>query len=149
MPHFTLTIEPSGLLVNAIISVSGERQEALHQAQHSVPTPVTVRAMIDTGASSSCVDPKITKQLELTPTGKVSAHTPSTKKDKPHEVDQFDIGIFIPGGSANVRPFNMPTLPVLEFDLDHQGFQVIIGRDILASCILIYEGQGSFFTLAY
>ncbi len=149
MPHFTITLSPNGPLVNAAISVSKVRSDALQLEKRPIPPPVNVRALIDTGASGSCIDPSIRTQLGLTPTGTTKAHSPGTKKDAPHDVDQFDVGIFIPGLTATSRAFYIPTVQVMEFDLDHQGFQVILGRDILTSCVLIYEGQAGLFTLTY
>jgi hypothetical protein len=41
------------------------------------------------------------------------------------------------------------TLQITEAELASQGFFVLIGRDILDSCVLTYDGPRSRFTLEY
>jgi len=62
-------------------------------------------------------------------------------------VNQYDVALAIPSG---VGAFHMlPTLAVTGASLSHQGFEALIGRDILKDCILVYNGSMGFFTLAY
>jgi len=146
MPHFTLAIGPFGAVVDAFIAVSPQRAEALQRAGQSVPNAVRVRALIDTGASCSCVDPKVLESLGIQPTGREKVHTASTAEQKPHETNQYDIGLAIPNGIQ--PPLMVPNLPVIEAALEHLGYKAIVGRDVLASCILVYDGSG-YFALAY
>jgi hypothetical protein len=39
--------------------------------------------------------------------------------------------------------------PVLEQPLGQLGYQLLIGRDVLAACLFIHDGPASRFTLAY
>jgi hypothetical protein len=149
MPLFTLTLGQLGPLLTCVVGVSRERQEALLSAGQPTPSPVTVQALVDTGASCTCVDPNVVQQLGIPPTGRVQVHTPSTRQATPHETNQFDVSIFIPGSTAQARPFTVPALPVIESELQHQGYSVLLGRDILSACLLVYEGQSGFFTLAF
>ena len=149
MPHFTLTVGPFGPLLIAYIGVSRERAEALQKAGQRPPEPVKTQALVDTGASCTAIDPKVLVQLGVTPTGRVPVHTPSTEATTPHEANQFDVSILIPGLTPHVRPFVVPVLPVIEASLEHQGYQALVGRDILTSCLLVYEGQGGLFSLAF
>jgi predicted aspartyl protease len=41
------------------------------------PSPIQVRALIDTGASHTCVDPSVLRPLNLTPTGSTHVSSPS------------------------------------------------------------------------
>ncbi len=41
------------------------------------------------------------------------------------------------------------TLPVIEAHLAHQGFQVLIGRDVLAHGIMVFNGVQRSITLAF
>jgi hypothetical protein len=44
----------------------------------------------------------------------------------------------------------LPTLAVFCSDLHaSSAFDVLLGRDVLASCLLSYNGQSGLFTLAY
>jgi hypothetical protein len=41
------------------------------------------------------------------------------------------------------------SVPVIESDLTGQGIGALIGRDLLAKCLLVYDGQAGVFTLAF
>ena len=149
MPHFTLNVGQLGPLLACHIGVSKERFDALQAAKQPVLNTVTVQGLLDTGASCTCVDPIILRQLGMPPTGRAQVHTPSTNASTPHETNQYDVSVFIPGSTTQARQFVIPALPVIEADLHHHGYDVLIGRDILNSCLLVYEGQDGFFSLAF
>jgi hypothetical protein len=69
VPHFTLSLGPNGPVLNAIVAVSQERNAALVAAGQPAPKPQPIRALVDTGASATCVDPSVLAALSLTPTG--------------------------------------------------------------------------------
>jgi hypothetical protein len=87
--HFTLQIVAAGPLLTAFVGVSQLRSEALRAANEPVPTAVRVQALVDTGASCTCVDPSVLAALELDPTGNVFVHTPTTG-GTPETKDQYD-----------------------------------------------------------
>ena len=148
MPHFTLQLSPQGPLLNAVISISKERTAALTAANQPIPNPVSIRALVDTGASTTCIDPSILQALSLTPTGNIKMVTPSTGKT-PVDIDQYDVSIMIPA-ALNQIPFHLHTIPVACTDLvSSQGFHALIGRDILSHCLLTYNGSMAVFTLAF
>lgn len=136
-------------MLNAAIGVSRERRSALTIAKLQIPQTVPIRALIDTGASATCIDPSALLPLQLTPTGIATVHTPSTKSNEPSEHEQYDISLIVPA-AANQPPLVLHILPVICADLlSSQGFHALIGRDVLSQCIFIYNGPAGFFTLAY
>jgi hypothetical protein len=148
MPHFTLPISAQGPVVDAGIMVSSARQQALQDAGLEVPTAQIVRALIDTGASISGVDPSVLTALGLTPTGEAEIHTPSTG-GVPVKTPTYDVRIAILAGRPGDLHFISETIQVTSTDLTAQGLQVLIGRDILKSCILHFNGSDSVFSLCY
>jgi hypothetical protein len=148
--HFTLQLDPGGPILQALVTVSNPRRDALVQAGQPVPLPVPIRALVDTGASCTCVDPAVLRDgLRLTPTGSVPINTPTTGAT-PHNADQYDIALIIPPATAEEPPLIFQTIPVVSSSLLHsQGFHALIGRDILKQCILIYNGSVGTFSLAY
>ena len=149
MPFFTLQIVPQGPLVTAGIGVSEARKAALVAANVAVPNLVQIRALIDTGASDTCVDPSVLLSLALTPTGVVKVNTPSTGS-QPHDTDQYDVSLLIPGAVATHPPLMVQNLPVISAELlVQQGFHALIGRDVLSMCLLEYNGVTKMFSLAY
>jgi len=130
-----------------VVAASQPRAAALKAADEAVPTPVPIRALLDTGASCTCVDPSVLQALSLTPTGSVSVNTPSTGTT-PHIADQYDVALIIPPGTG--APLIFQTIPVVSSELlTAQGFHALIGRDILDKCFFVYNGGVGLFTLAY
>lgn|SRR5574337_2095263 len=149
MPHFTLQIVSNRPILNAVVGVSEARRAALEAAGQPVPGGIPIRALLDTGASASCLDPSVLGQLGLTtPTGSTLVHTPTTGST-PVSADVFDIGLLIPGAEPSHVPLVLPTVPVTRHDFSAQGFLALIGRDILCQCVLVYNGSMGFFTLAF
>jgi predicted aspartyl protease len=149
MPHFTLQLSPKGPLLTVVVRVSDERYRALVANNHPIPAPVTIRALIDTGASITCIDPSVLRSLSLSPTGSATVNTPSTG-NTPVSADQYDVSITIHGSTNSQIPLVFNTIPVIQAELLLvQGFHALIGRDILEHCFFSYNGSAGFFTLAY
>jgi len=150
LPYFNLQLTPNqGLVANAIIAVSHARRVALTALQQPVPNAISVRLLVDTGASHTCIDPSVLQSLGLTPTGIATVNTPTTGT-QPQNQDQYDISLLIPGSHPTHFPLVVPNIPVIcaQF-LQAQGFHGLLGRDVLSRCILIYNGPASMFTVAY
>ncbi|MGH7441290.1 MAG: aspartyl protease family protein [bacterium] len=91
-----------------------------------MPPSVSARALIDTGASGTCIDPSIVAALGIVPKGYQPMLTPSTGS-KPHSAPQYDVGILLPGGDGYK---GWPSVSVLESSLANQG--------ITASCFAAF-----------
>lgn len=75
--------------------------------------------------------------------------TPSTDPGQDKIVDQYDVSIAI-YAAINQVPFYLQTIPVIETELLKKfGYHAIIGRDVLASCHLTYNGLMRTYTLGY
>jgi len=134
-------------MVLAFIGPSEERRKALTAAGQPLPPPVSIRALVDTGASNTCVDPTVLTDLGLSPTGRT---TVLTAGGAPEDRDQYDVWLAIPGSDRTAPPLLIPTIAVIATPLlDLQGFHALIGRDILERCLLHYNGSLKTFTLAY
>jgi predicted aspartyl protease len=149
MPHFTLSLDPArGPVVNAAIGVSEGRRNALTAANQAVPGAQSVRALIDTGASFTSVDPGILANLGLTPTGTMDVVTPSTGQGV-HTTNTYDVDFAI-GASPQEVVLAIPNLRIAAAELFlMQGIHVLIGRDVLSLCLFAYNGATQSFTLAY
>ena len=142
-------IAPEGPMVNAALSVSDARRAALLTAGQTIPDFVPIRALLDTGASCTCVDPSVISALGLAPTGSISMVTPSTGTT-PHQAAEYDAALVIPAGGPGQPPLIFGTIGIVESHLfTAQGFYALIGRNVLAKCIFHYNGGTGLFTLAY
>ena len=111
--------------------------------------PIVGRFLIDTGASVTCVDSTFLAPLNLTATGVVDIHTPSTNGQAQRR-NQYDVSLYIPPPSLGISGFQMPVLAITETHLRKgQGIDGLIGRDVLAHCVLFYNGPNGIMTLCY
>ena len=94
--------------------------------------------MIDTGATISCVDRGVAVKigLPLIHTRKISSATDP------------DASVPVYSGKVNVAQFGTETLELLGVDIQGEGLMMLIGRDVLKSSVLIYNGVAASFSLA-
>lgn len=134
-------------MIDLVITASAARLAALTQAGEALPAPQAIRGLVDTGASHTCVDPSVLTALQLQPTGSVPMLTPSTGAT-PQNADTYDVGIVIPNG--NQQGLILPNMQVSASELlVAQGFHALVGRDILAQCILVYNGSNQTIAFSY
>jgi hypothetical protein len=76
--------------------------------------------------------------------GEVHPSTGST----PAQVNTYDVGIIIPLATVGQNHV-IGALQVFESSLTVQGIQALIGRDILAGSLLVYDGRASIFSFAF
>ncbi|HXT57050.1 MAG TPA: aspartyl protease family protein [Pirellulales bacterium] len=147
MPILTVPILAEGPLVECAVGVSESRRAALEAVNQAVPSFMRIRALIDTGASMTAVDPSVIEHLQLVPTGSGQIHTASSG-DIPHACYQYDVALAIFMDSPEVHVVSM-TIPVMEIPLAQAGFQALIGRDVLSYGIMFYSGDRAQLTLSF
>jgi hypothetical protein len=133
-------------MISVIIGISEPRQTAMTAGGIAIPPAVTLNLLIDTGASCVVLDQDAIASLNLVPTGVATMHTPSTGA-VPHLCNQYDVSLVIP--SPKGVPFEIGALPILESTFRAQGFDGLLGRDVLQQCVLFYNSPLGGYTLAY
>lgn len=134
-------------MLDAYVGVSQARNTALQLAKQRIPTPEKIRALLDTGASCTCIDPSVLKALGIPPTGNVLLNTPSTGSE-PHTANVYDVSLAIPGATS--PPLFLHTIAIAETELlAKQGFHALIGRDVLENCVFHYNGPVKILTVSY
>lgn len=147
MPHLTQKIHPQlGPLVKLRIGVSNYRALALKSRGQVVPPDIDITALIDTGASNCCVDSTCIQQLGLTPTGSINIRTPSTGANA-HPTYLYDIKVVLPHMAISKIYAALPVAGAP--NLASQGIQMLLGRDVLAQCLLTYDGGAGICAIAF
>jgi predicted aspartyl protease len=112
------------------------------------PVAVTFyTALIDTGASCTCITPKVVSDVGLTPIGKQSVGGVHGRK----AVNQylFQVAFLFPQSQAATGAVtaNAVAIPVTGVEFDSPGgFDVLLGRDVICRGILhiSWDGHGTF-----
>ncbi|MBF0265948.1 MAG: hypothetical protein HQL46_11815 [Gammaproteobacteria bacterium] len=145
MPTITSEISTQGALLDIFLDISQARKNTLRTAGLAYPQPIQVKALIDTGASCTCVDPSVIASLNITPTGAGAVSTPLSGQS-PHVCNKYDITVLL------VHPeiqYKIGAIPVLETKVFGQGIQALIGRDVLSKCLLTYNGTIGQYTISF
>jgi predicted aspartyl protease len=114
--------------------------EELQKAGKPVPEPISGQALIDTGASATCIDDEAARKMQLPVIGRVTmasaTHESIEKNVYPIHIQVIGANIaFGVAGAAGV-------------DLKAQDLLALIGRDVLSQAILVYNGADGTFAFA-
>jgi len=125
--------------VQVTIGIEQNMAAQLIQQGQTVPSPVPGFALLDTGASTTCIDDDVAQQLGLPVTNQmpmVSASHTSMRNVYPCSIDI--VGLPVP----------ISALSAMGAALAPQGIIALIGRDLLRHCTLFYNGVTGEFTLS-
>ncbi|MDE0152958.1 MAG: aspartyl protease family protein [Gammaproteobacteria bacterium] len=117
-----------------------EQIDAISGKGEEVPAPVVGYALIDTGASATCVDSDAAGRAGL----------PVVDSGPLHSVTHANETVPIYAGSLTIQGANINLLAHRAYgvNLVEQGLIALIGRDVLSQCILVYNGPDSSFSIS-
>lgn len=123
-----------GPLVQITISQLEQHQKVLAEAGDDIPAPVAGFALIDTGASVTCIDVASAQQagLAISGTGSMNSATHANE-----QVPLFAGRLDIAGLDPNIAIWRALGANLREM---HNGIIALIGRDVLKGTVLIYNG---------
>ena len=145
MPTITRNISPQGPLLDVFLDISQARKNTLTKAGVAIPKPVQVTALIDTGASCTCIEPSVIHSLNITPTGSGVVSTPLTGKN-PQICNKYDISVLLIHPEIN---YQIGAIPVMESKVFGKGIHALLGRDVLSKCLFIYNGVNQQYTISF
>src|SRR5262245_12554778 len=138
------SIEAEGILIPVLVGFSAADVLKMRRMAKPIPTPVTVRALIDTGAEVSCVDPASLAPLlaaGLEHKRFVFANAPALGGALPAAEYYVSLSILHPSDDARAN-LVFGNHSVVEQPLGNLGYQVLLGRDVLAKCLQVHDGPG-------
>lgn len=109
----------------------------------SVPAPFVTTGLVDTGASHSALHPMIVQNLDLIPHGFAPLVIPGQTLG---DVTLYDARLALGLTSSISPPFELQAPAIAPATT---GALVIIGRDILGRCALLFDGENQAFSLWY
>ena len=130
-------LRESGPIIQVIVVPPQPVAEQLQKEGKQIPT-IKATALIDTGATATCINQDIVNALGLI------AFDAQIVGTAGGDVLQsfYDVGIVLPINQPNIVSVQSPCA-----DLKNQPYQVLIGRDVLTKCTLFYNGADNSFTI--
>ena len=128
-----------GPVVQVSISVGQAIAQQVLQQGGELPPPVAGLALIDTGATTTCIDEEAAQVLKLPA---IDVVTVASASHASSERNVYPISIEVVG-----LPIVVNAPRSIGAELKAQGLLLLIGRDVVQSCVLVYNGPAGLFTL--
>jgi hypothetical protein len=139
MPLIRVPIGPGGPVVDLHIWIGRAAAQALIAQGRAVPTPQTIRALIDTGADRTAIHPGALGSIHSPPGGTARVRRPGSRSPF-RVVDLHDVRLAYGGASVPlVRAAWLEIEAVAVVPAD-PSILALIGRDMLAHCRFLYDG---------
>ena len=134
-----IALQQRGPVVQVSVSLQESYAKALVQQGNPLPQPMTGFALLDTGASNTCIDDEVAQQLQL-PVIDVGSMCSASHAKTPSNIYpiQFSVIGF---------PIQLQCPRTMGAALKEQGLMLLIGRDMLVYCTLFYNGGTGQITL--
>jgi len=140
-----LLMSQYGPLLPVEIAIPQSLTDLYAKNQKPIPAPVSGYALIDTGATVTCIHEDVMTRLKIKPIDVQDVNTPGGSAI-PRNL--YPVQLRIPSHGVDIA------LPkILSVDLTGQvtreGEQVLglIGRDFLQNCVLVYNGRTGMYSL--
>jgi len=135
-----IALQQRGPIVQVAVTLAEAMVAAL--AQQGKPTPPSVNglALLDTGASSTCIDDEEAQKMALPVIGVGSMSSASHAKTSSNI---YPVQIEVTG-----FPIRFQSPRTMGAALKEHGLLMLIGRDLLMHCVLIYNGATGQITLS-
>ena len=143
MPKTQGRIDFDGAVVRVQVSISAARERRLHSAGQLVPQPFVTTALIDTGASQSIIHPMMAPYLGLVAEDFTRVNTAAGGSARA-PVYAVRVALDEPSG-----PWPRIAVEVAAVEPATSSVLVIIGRDLLAAGLLLYDGPGQVFSVEF
>ena len=147
MPILRRDISWEGALAEVVIRVGRARQRILQRNKMPVPSPVVIKAQIDTGSHRCGLDLSVLQALQLPGEVDIEPVFTASTGEEPHPAPVYVVSLTLLGAEGD-RSFGDMRVLAHRFG-EHEQTKGIIGRDLLDHCLLEYIGHDKRFTLAF
>jgi predicted aspartyl protease len=137
--HPAIALHQRGPIIQVTVTIEQNAGKGLLAQGKTLPTPISGLALIDTGATGTCIDDEAAQKLGL-PVIDVAQMASATHANQ--ECKVYPVQIDIQGALTLSSPRTIGAA------LAPQGLLILIGRDVLRNCNLFYNGPIGQFTLS-
>lgn len=138
MPMIRRAIGAFGPIVDLTVWVGQDQAEEYLRLGQAVPPPMTIQALIDTGADCSAIDMAFANSIGLG-SDEVGAIQSSAQGAIAIEAPIYEVKFSFGSLKAATRP-EWHEIQAVGVSLIARGCLALIGRDLLSTSLLIYDG---------
>ena len=135
----------AGAILPVHVSVPLALEDFLRAKNQEIPSPTKGIALIDTGASKSCVDHSVLVNLGIKSIGVVKIGTAKGAT----LCQLFPSRLIFPTLRLRVNFSSMAGVHLRGQVIHDEPLIALVGRDILSRCLFIYSGYQGYYTLTY
>jgi predicted aspartyl protease len=146
MPHGTFPLSPDGIVLQAVFGLNGTDMTDLAQLGKSIPAPIQVRALVDTGSDVTAVAPHVVQRLGLVQSA-IPGLSQTASGSVLVNIHRVSLSILEPVGRSG-SVLVLPDLLVSELTTTLPSLDALIGMDVLRSCLFVLDGPGRQFILS-
>jgi hypothetical protein len=147
MPNLTVKVNrDQPPIVTMVLGVTDARDESLTAAGQPVPHPVLVPTLLDSGARSTIIARNVADELRLEPLGMQEVVGVAGSLSVPGTVHRVRLTFHL-AGTIPIELDSRAEVISVE-DLSRLGVRMILGRDQLRKCVMIYNGPHDCCTFA-
>jgi len=129
-----------GVVMDLEISIDIETAQLLREQSIPLPSPVIIKGLFDTGCTITSIDNSIISKLNLKNRGFVQIHTANGSVKSTQHI----AGLSFPGTMLKEKSAHL----VQAVNLSGQPFQALIGRDLMSSWAITYNGPAGFVSIS-
>lgn len=138
--------QADGAVVEVLVGVHEARRNVLRRNALVVPPRVRVRVQVDTGSEFTVIDGSVFGRLGIQAIDAVTLRPMSVSADTV-QFPRFAVSLALPGEESELH---LPSATVLGCHMTPEdGVQGVLGRDMLAHCLFVYDGRRRTFTIAF
>lgn len=142
--HNPAALAVAGPLLEVEVNIPQPLINLLSSQNKPIPPPQPGVALIDTGASRTCVELTVLSGLGINPIGITNVGTAGGTTP----CQLFPARLSFPALSMTVDFGSVISVNLQGQTVDGNPIIALIGRDVLSRGLFIYSGNGGFFTLA-
>ena len=129
-----------GPVLQVSVTIISSVAEQVIQQGATLPSPISGLALIDTGATTTCIDDEIAQQIGAPVIDVVKMNSASHANT---DANIYPVHLEIAGFNIHINAQRC-----MGAALQPHGLIMLIGRDVLAKCTLFYNGVSGQFTLS-
>ena len=142
--HNPAALSGAGPVLQVEVNLPQPLINLLSSQNKPIPAPSPGFALIDTGASRTCIDSAVLSNLGISPIGVVTMGTAGGQTQCP----LYPARLNFPVISLLVDFSSVAGVNLQGQTISGNPLVALIGRDVLSRCLFICSGTGGFFTLA-